>query len=138
MDRTENILEWWSEQNGHFDDLGRVLPHIVIDKVPSETDRIPVPVLIGALTIQRNLIGTSDPRVFQDVLAGQQQSVLDQVLADQRMVVETWSPLRSSFSRSYSIDGSDFSLTYDRLLLPIRMRDGRKMLFTHTSQNVRH
>ena len=138
MDQTEDILKWWGEQNGQFEELGRVLPHIVIDKVPSKTDRVPTPVLVGAKTLQRALIGTADPRVLQDVLAGQQQDVLDQVLADQHYVNERWTPLRSSFSRSYSIDGSNFSLTYDRLLLPIRMANGRRMLFTHTSQNVRH
>lgn len=138
MDRTEDILDWWAEQNGHFDDLGRVLAHVVIDKVPSDTDRVPTPMLIGADTLQRNLIGTADPRVFQGILAGQQASVLDQVLSDQRMALELWKPLKSSFTREYSIDGSDFSLTYDRLLLPVRMTDGRRMLFTHTSQNTRH
>ncbi len=134
MDRSLQIESWWRRNGGLLQDVEDVLPYIVCDQVPGESDEMVNPLLVGAESFQAKLLDTSDPRILKEELAAQTPQNQRRAVEERLSVFNRWEPDVSVFSRSWAVNGRSFQMQYVRLLAPVKTKVGGRMLITYTAE----
>ncbi len=134
MDRSSHIVNWWRSNGGRLRDVEDVLPYIVCDQVPEESDELVNPLLVGADSFQAKLLNSSDPRILREELAAQNPESQRRGVEERLMVLNRWEPDVAVFNRSWIVNGRVFEMQYVRLLAPVKTKTGGRMLITYTTE----
>lgn len=136
MDRMKIIEEWWRLNSGSFVNLDEILPFVVLHKLPTPTDHAPTPLLIGAKTLQAQVIGTQDPAAFRKTLSESWVGYSARIVAEQQRVAESGAPDISEGVFPSDLTGKGF--VYRRGLFPVTTTRNLRMLMTYTASVTSH
>lgn len=135
IERTEIILEWWKANQGYLVGVENVLPHVVLHQAPEPTDDLINPLLLGANSLQREIIGSTSPTAFREELSKMPISYNAQALRSQKKTVESWHP---NLAQGQVELCCGQRLAYRRLILPVRLKNGARMIMTFSEQMTLH
>lgn len=129
LDRT---VAWWRGTGGVFTDLDEILPFVVLHKLPEATDAAPTPMLIGARSLQAEVIGSVDPEDFRTTLREDWRGYAAAAIRAQRRISESGVPEIADAAFPSDLTGEGFR--YRRGLFPVRTTTGLRLLLTHTER----
>ena len=129
MDRFQQVLDWWKRHNGLMVDIGDLVPELVLHEAPGAEAIAPRPMLIGARSLQRTLLGSHDAIAFQRALSQDWPGYSARVVETHRRVITNWAPDHAVGRIAPDMLGGR-PITFERLLLPLRTDGGQHLLAT--------
>lgn len=136
MISNESMLSWWAAGGNRFNDIGSVLPGIVIHGIDENRDATPTPLIIGPDSLHAGVFGIETVSEYVSLLNGPLREMAESAAEVHRIVAETREPdISARFVYSEHLGRW---VSYERLALPVLGPRGEQMIVTHSSPIVVH
>lgn len=126
----EDILSVWRGENALLDDFKKFMPHITIHERPEVPGGFPEPIYIGARSLQCRVFETGEAIAFRRILATQLPDYSRRARRAQLDVVNSWRPAAASGYIRVEVNKRQKSLSYNRIIIPVRTKLGRSLVIT--------
>lgn len=126
----DRCVSWWRDNGGLLVETKDILPFVTLHGDPKlVVDKIS-PLLVGPMSLQQEVVGSSNPIDMRETLIERSNQENDDILSAHRYAVQHVEPILSERLLLSERAGQEISVHYRRVILPVQTLTGAVFVLT--------